>query len=45
MENNLDIITVIDGFSYGASGLEEGSNNFVRQGTYRFSIESTNFRK
>lgn len=44
MENNLLLTTVIEGFSYGNFGLDE-SKEFVRQGTYRFSIQDNNFKK
>lgn len=44
MENNLRLTTVIDGFSYGQYGLDE-SNRYVRQGIYRFSIESDNYKE
>lgn len=44
MDRNLDLKTFIDGFSFGEFGIDE-SHNFVRQGTYRFSVEDTNFKQ
>lgn len=43
MEKNLSLNTVIEGFSYGNFGKDE-SQNFVRQGIYRFSIQDKNFK-
>lgn len=45
MDKNLKLNTVIDSFSLEGVGGIEGSNKFVRQGTYRFSIQSTNYKQ
>lgn len=44
MENNLLLTTVIEGFSYGSFGIDDELNNYIRQGTYRFSIQDKNFK-
>lgn len=44
MDNNLQLITTMEGFSWGNYGIND-SNKYIRQGTQRFSIQSTNIRK
>lgn len=45
MDNNLNLLTDIEGFSYGYAGDIEDSNKLIRQGTYRFSILGNSYKK
>lgn len=44
MDNNLQLRTTVDGFAYGNFGKSE-SNTYLREGIYRFSVQSDNYRK
>lgn len=46
MDRNINLNTVIDGFSYdGPFGDPVQNNKFVRLGTYTFSVQDTRFKK